>query len=314
MKISGFGILPAGAVLGGAAALLWPAPFAAGRNLIVPLLAMIMFGMGLTLTFADLRRVAERWRLIVLGVGLQFLVMPAAAWLVGRGLKLSTDELAGLVLVGTSAGGTASNVVCYLAGGDVALSVAMTSTSTALAVGAMPALTWAYLGAVVPVPAGGMLLSLLEIVLAPVLGGILINAFWGARLAWLKRSCPAVSTLGIIVIIAIIMGLNRESLLTTGGRVGLAVVLHNLIGLMLGYLGAWACGCEPRICRTIAIEVGMQNSGLSVALAIKHFSPAAAVPGAIFSVWHNVSGSLAAGYWRSRDARASLEPKAVNPV
>lgn len=274
-----------------------PGLFAPGVALILPLLGLVMLGMGMTLTWRSFAAVGTRPGRVGLGVALQYLVMPLAAWAVGLALGLPAELLAGLVLVGASPGGTASNVVCFLARGDVALSITLTAVSTLLAVVATPALTWFYVGERVPVPVWQMLGSILQVVLLPVALGVTINSLFGHRLAGVKHGFPAVSVLAILVIIAIVVALNRDDLAVMGWAVAIAVVLHNAIGLAAGYgLGRLLTGDE-RAARTLAIEVGMQNSGLAVALAAQYFSAAAALPGALFSVWHNLSGSMLAAWW-----------------
>jgi BASS family bile acid:Na+ symporter len=268
----------------------------------VPLLGVVMFGMGMTLTPQSFVEVLHRPRVVALGVALQFTIMPLAAFLVGRSLHLSTELLAGLVLVGSCPGGTASNVITYLARGDVALSITLTTISTLLAVLATPALSWLYLQQFIDVPVDAMLLSVLKIVLVPVVLGVVVNRLVGSRLRPLERLFPMISVIAICLIIGIIVAINAGELATIAWPVASAVVLHNLAGLVVGYALARGTGCDRRISRTLAIEVGMQNSGLGVALAIKHFSAAAAVPGALFSIWHNLSGSLLASLW-ARDAK-----------
>lgn len=283
-----------------------PDLFSEGKRLIVPLLLVIMLGMGMTLDAADFRRVLTRPKLILLGVMLQYTIMPLAAFLLSGLLQLSPELTAGMVLVGASAGGTASNVVTYLARGDVALSITLTMSSTLLAALLMPTLTWAYLGHLVPVPTGEMLLSVLQIVVAPVLIGVWLNSVLGTRLQPINRLFPLISMAAIVLIIAIIVSLNHERLTDIGLPLLIAVVMHNLIGLSLGYLVPRLLGHDAITCRTLAIEVGMQNSGLSVALAVKFFGTAAALPGALFSIWHNLSGSLLAGYWSGRERQAMV--------
>ncbi len=267
---------------------------------IVPLLSIVMFGMGLTLTAADFTRVARRPGVVALGTGLQFLIMPLAGWAVARALGLSDILTAGVVLVGCAPGGTASNVICYLARGDVALSITLTTVSTLLAVVATPALTWAYVGEAVQVPVASMMLSVLKIIIAPVVLGGLINTLFGRRLGPVKDAFPVISVAAIVVIIAIIVALNAGEIATLALPVVGAVVAHNLLGLALGYGVATAFGYDVRTRRTLAIEVGMQNSGLAVVLANQYFSAAAALPGAVFSIWHNLSGSALAGHWGRR--------------
>jgi BASS family bile acid:Na+ symporter len=267
---------------------------------IVPLLMMIMFGMGMTLTPADFRRVLKRPQAIAIGAALQFLIMPAAAFIVGYALRLPEALLIGLVIVGCCPGGTASNVISYLARADVALSISLTFVTTALGVVLTPVLIWLYVGANVPVPVASMLRSLLEIVFLPVLAGVMLNHFFGRRLVAVKNVFPLISVVSIVVVIGIVVALNEARIADSGLLAALAVALHNLLGLGLGYLCARACRMSAITARTVAIEVGMQNSGLGVALAMQYFSALSALPGALFSVWHNLSGSFLAWWWSHR--------------
>jgi len=229
--------------------------------------------------------------------------MPLSAFLISRSFGLSPEYIAGMVLVGSSAGGTASNVICYLARGNVALSITLTIASTLIAVFAMPALSLLYLHQIVHVPFLKMLFSILQMVLIPVLAGTTLNTLLSARIKKIGSVFPFVSTIAIVVIIAIIIGLNQTKLKEVGMIIVCAVMLHNLCGLLIGFWLPKSLGYDDRTCRTLSIEVGMQNSGLSVALAIKHFSVMAAIPGALFSIWHNLSGSFLAGYWSFKKSR-----------
>ncbi len=296
-------LFPAAALLAAAAGWSWPGVFAGLAPGIVPLLALVMFAMGLTLTPADFGRALRRPGVIALGVALQYAVMPAAAWLVAVVLGLPPLLLAGLVLVGASPGGTASNVIVFLARGDVALSVTLTAVSTLVAVFATPGLTLLYAGQSVPVPALDMLLSVARIVLLPVLAGVVVNRLLHRLVAPVQGLAPLVSMSGIVMIIAIVVALNAERLGEVGVLLVAAVVAHNALGLAAGYgLARLACR-DRRIARTLAIEVGMQNSGLAVALGAKYFGSLAALPGALFSVWHNLSGSALAALWARRPGR-----------
>jgi bile acid:Na+ symporter, BASS family len=293
-------LFPVWALLASLLAFAYPQPLVDLKAWILPLLGLVMLGMGATLTPAEFREVLRRPRLVALGAALQFGIMPLAGWTIGHLLGLPPVLLAGLVLVGASPGGTASNVICYLARGDVALSITLTTVSTLLAVVLTPLLTLLYVGERVPVPAGAMLLSILQVVVLPVALGVLLNRLAGERIGGLKRLFPLISVAAIVLIIAIIVALNRESLASLGAEAGLAVILHNGTGLAAGYALARLLGQDETRARTLAIEVGMQNSGLAVALAVKHFSAAAALPGALFSVWHNLSGSALAAWWSRR--------------
>ncbi|MEW8084281.1 MAG: bile acid:sodium symporter family protein [Candidatus Thiodiazotropha endolucinida] len=268
---------------------------------IVPLLGVVMFGMGMTLTWKNFTDILKKPVVIGFGVFMQYLVMPFAAWLIAVVSGLPPYLMAGLVLVGACPGGTASNVVCFLARGDVALSITLTTASTLLAIIATPILTWLYVGQKVPVPVASMLWSIFKIVLLPVTLGVLVNTLFGRKLGAFKHIFPLLSVLAIVVIIAIIVALNRSNLANLGMAIALAVIMHNLLGLMGGYWLPKLLGWDERVCRTLAIEVGMQNSGLGVALAVKYFSVAAALPGALFSIWHNLTGSMLAGYWSRRN-------------
>lgn len=283
-----------------ALALLWPGLFAWGGAFISPALGLIMFGMGMTLDWQDFRRAFTRWPSILLGLGLQYSIMPLLAVALGLGLGLPREALIGLVLVGASPGGTASNVLAYLARADVALSVLLTLCSTVLAPLATPALVELILGQRIEIDFLGMMQSVFWIVVFPLLDGLILRRLLKHRLAPVQRALPSLSILVISLVIACVMALNREAILGFPALVILAVTAHNLLGLGLGYGLTRLCGRGETEARTIAIEVGVQNSGLAVALAIKHFSVAAALPGALFSLWQNVSGAFLARFWAGR--------------
>ncbi|MCG8392846.1 MAG: bile acid:sodium symporter family protein [Pseudomonadales bacterium] len=293
-------LFPLWAVLFSLLAYWQPTLLAGGKAAIVPLLMLIMFGMGLSLTWEDFQRVLKQPGIIGLGVLLQYSLMPLIAFAVGTALQLPEEILVGLVLVGACPGGTASNVIAYLARANVALSVAITFASTLVAVAATPLLTWLYLGERIPVPVDGMLLSLLQIVLLPVVVGCFLNTRFQQQLTPLRHVFPLVSVMAIVVVIGIIVALNQARIAQAGLAVLVAVMAHNGLGLASGYGIARLLRQDKQTARTLAIEVGMQNSGLGVALAVKHFSAMAALPGALFSIWHNLSGSLLATIWRRK--------------
>lgn len=270
------------------------------KTWILPLLAVVMFGMGLTLHLSDFRNVFQMPRLIIAGVTLQYAIMPLTAVALSSLMGLDPLLTAGMVLVGTSPGGTASNVICYLAKGNVALSITLTAVSTFLAVILTPLLTELLASKSVAVPALDMLLSILFMVIIPVSAGLTLNHLAGGVLKPVRAVFPLLSVFTIIMIIAIIVALNAHQVHKIGATVLLAVILHNTAGLVLGYFASRVLGYGPAECRTLAIEVGMQNSGLAVALAIKYFTASAALPGAVFSIWHNISGSVLAGIWSHR--------------
>ena len=293
-------LFPVWAILLAVIAAFVPEFFTGLAGYIKTLLVIIMFAMGLTLTKDDFVRVVKTPKPIAVGVLLQFLVMPLAALLVSRVLGLSPELTIGMVLVGATAGGTSSNVMTWLAGGHVALSVSMTMVSTLISVVATPLITLLLLGQSIDVPVLGMLLSIAQLVVAPIVLGVVIHHLLGTHI---QRVEPALATLAmaaIVLIIAIVVALNAGRLSTLGPVVALAVIAHNGIGLAAGYGLARALRFDTRTARTIAFEVGLQNSGLAVTLANQFFTATSALPGSLFSVWHNVSGSLLAGYWKRR--------------
>jgi BASS family bile acid:Na+ symporter len=260
-----------------------------------------MFGMGLTLHLSDFKYVLQMPRLIFAGIALQYTIMPLTAVVLSNLMGLDPILTAGMILVGTCPGGTASNVICYLARGNVALSITLTAVSTFLAVILTPALTAELVSKTIDVPVVDMLLSILYMVIIPVSAGVVLNHVAGKILKPVRPVFPLLSVIAIVFIIAIIVSLNAQQVHQIGATVLIAVMLHNSTGLFLGYFTSRLLGYSPAECRTLAIEVGMQNSGLAVALAIKYFTATAALPGAIFSIWHNLSGSILAGFWSSRE-------------
>ncbi|MEM5419494.1 ketopantoate/pantoate/pantothenate transporter PanS [Paraburkholderia ferrariae] len=272
---------------------------------VTTLLMIIRLAMGVTLSFADFQRVFTRPAPVAAGIFLHYLVMPLAAWAIAKVLHMPPDLTAGMVLVGSVASGTASNVMIYLARGDVALSVTISALSTLVGVFATPLLTRLYVDASIVVDVHGMLVSILQIVGLPIAIGLVVNRLAGALVRRVEPVLPLVSMVSILAIIAAVVGGTHASIATVGPLVALGVVLHNGIGLLGGYWGGRLLGFDESVCRTLAIEVGMQNSGLAATLGKLYFSPLAALPGALFSVWHNLSGSVLAGYWAGKPARGS---------
>lgn len=283
-------------VVAGAVAMTWPAQVkAAVPTTCVPwLLGAVMFGMGLTLRGRDFALVLRRPRDVAIGVAAQFLCMPLLAWALVKGLRLPTELALGVILVGACPGGTASNVISFLAKGDVALSVTMTSCSTLLAPFATPAIVLLLAGKTIDVAARAMFLSIVKIVIAPIVVGVVVNGVFSAFAGAIRRAMPAFSTVVVAVIAASVMAAGAAKIRETAGLIALAVVLHNVLGMALGWGAGRLFGMGVARKRTLAIEVGMQNSGLAVSLAALHFAamPLAAVPGALFSVWHNFSGAV----------------------
>ncbi len=276
-----------------------------------PMLGVIMFGMGLTLDPGDFRVVFSRPKDIFTGCLAQFTVMPLLAWLLVKVFALPVDLALGVILVGCCPGGTASNVITYLAKGDLALSVGMTAVSTILAPLLTPLLTLLLAGTFVDVDAAAMLLSIVYVVIAPILGGFLVQKLFPAITARVTPYLPAFSSLVIAVVVAIIVSHTAGKLLNGGWLIFLVVALHNLLGLGLGFLVGWVLGLPLSKRAAISIEVGMQNSGLASSLATMHFAayPLATISGAIFSVWHNISGAIVARLYARAAERNQGLPK-----
>lgn len=260
------------------------------------LLMVVMFGMGLTLKLEDFKIVITRPKDIIVGCIAQFTIMPLLAFALGKIFGLDAGLLAGLVLVGTCPGGTSSNVMTYLGKGDVALSVGMTSVNTLLAPFLTPAITYLLLRTSITVDILSMFLSIIKVVIVPIALGFIINKFWGKYTQKAVNILPMVSVIAITMIVAAVVSHNAEKILSTGAIVFVIVILHNLLGYACGYgVGKLMKAPLPKK-KAMAIEVGMQNSGLATSLAGTAFPDLAmaTVPGAIFSVWHNISGAILA--------------------
>ena len=266
------------------------------------LLGVVMFGMGLTLNLQDFKIVFSRPKDVIIGCLAQFTVMPLLAWGLARLFSLDEALALGVVLVGCCPGGTASNVITYLAKGDLALSVGMTGVSTLFAPFLTPLLTWALAGKSVNVDVVGMLLSILWVVILPIVVGLIVKWLWPNFTKKATDYLPAFSSIAIATIVAIIISANANKLLAGGLIIVFVVILHNLFGLSMGYLIGRLLGLPEAKKRAISIEVGMQNSGLASSLATIHFAayPLATIPGAIFSVWHNLSGAAVAYLYSNR--------------
>jgi len=288
---------------GGAVALFFPAPFTGWSAFVTPALMVIMFGMGLTLTLPDFALVVRKPLPVLLGVVAQYVIMPLLGLGVSVLLQLPPALAAGVILVGCAPGGTASNVVTYLAKGDVALSVTMTSVSTLIAPLLTPLLTLWLAGQYMPVDAGSMAMSIVQIVLIPVVLGLVARYLVPSVVDKVLPALPWVSVLAITFVVVAVVSGSAAAIFSAGLLILLAVVLHNAGGYLLGYGAAKLFRLPIPSRRTMAVEVGMQNSGLAAGLAKQYFTPEAALPGAVFSVWHNVSGAVMAAIWRRSSAR-----------
>lgn len=261
------------------------------------LLMIVMFGMGLTMKLSDFAVVFKRPRDVIVGCLAQFIVMPLLAFLLGKIFGLSNELLVGVVLVGTCPGGTSSNVVTFLSKGDTAMSVGMTSINTLLAPLLTPVLTYMYLRTSVSVDVKSMFISIIQVVIIPIGLGLLINKIFGKYTEKIVDILPTVSVAAICLIVAAVVSHNSEKILTTGLIIFMIVILHNLLGYLCGFLIGLLFKMDLGRKKAVAIEIGMQNSGLATTLAGTAFPDMtmATVPGAIFSVWHNISGAILAG-------------------
>lgn len=260
------------------------------------LLMIVMFGMGLTLKLEDFKIVLTRPKDIIVGCIAQFTIMPLLAFALGKMFGLEAGLLAGIVLVGTCPGGTSSNVMTYLGKGDVALSVGMTSVNTLLAPLLTPAITYLLLRTSITVDVLSMFLSIIKVVIIPIALGFIINKFWGKYTQKATNILPMISVIAITMIVAAVVSHNAEKILSTGIIVFVIVILHNLLGYACGYGVGMLMKAPLSKKKAMSIEVGMQNSGLATSLAGTAFPDLAmaTVPGAIFSVWHNISGAILA--------------------
>ena len=277
------------AALGG---MFLPQWFVELKGYVLPLLMVVMLAMGLTLKPGDFYNLKHLKSAVAVGLLLQFTVMPMMALAVATVFQLNQDLTTGLVLVGSVAGGTASNVITLLARGNVALSVSMTAISTLVSVIMTPLLMTWLVGSTVAVPALAMIGSLFKIILFPVGLGVLCNVVIEGPVAKIRPVLPAFSVIAVAIIIATVVALNADRFTTVALWIFAATLVHNLSGMALGYWVAVMLGFNRVVCRTIAIEVGMQNSGLAATLALKFFGAATALPGAVFSIWLNITGSI----------------------
>ena len=286
-----------------AALALWQPEFFVWLKAYIPwILGIIMLGMGMTMTVDDFKGVLQSPKAVLIGVVAQFVVMPGLAYVLCKLFNLPSEIAVGVILVGCCPGGTASNVITYMAKGNVALSVACTSVSTLLAPVLTPAIFYLLASQWLKIDAASMFISILQVVLLPIVIGLILRT-------WLKRQVesyiqvmPLVSVIAIVAIVAAIIGGSKAAIFQSGLLILAVVVLHNGLGYLLGFTAARFFKLPYADSKAIAVEVGMQNSGLGVALAAVHFaaSPITAVPSAIFSLWHNISGPALATYWASK--------------
>ncbi|MFJ6753188.1 MULTISPECIES: bile acid:sodium symporter family protein [unclassified Streptomyces] len=295
-------VFPLLVIAAGAVGLLWPSQFTGWAPAVPWMLGVVMFSMGLTLTLPDFTAVAKRPWAVGLGLVAHYVIMPGLGWLIATVLDLPPQLAAGVILVGCAPSGTASNVVTFLARGDVALSVSVATVSTVLAPLITPPLTLLLAGQFLDVDAGVMVTDILKTVLLPVIAGLLVRVVAGRFVDKVLRALPWISAVTIAAIVLAVVSGSAAAIKDAAALVLLAVVLHNGLGLALGYAAGKVARLGRPASRAMAFEVGMQNSGLAASLATAHFSPAAALPAAVFSVWHNVSGAVVAA-WMARSSR-----------
>ncbi|MCP0885838.1 bile acid:sodium symporter family protein [Ligilactobacillus sp. WILCCON 0076] len=265
------------------------------------LLGIILFGMGLTLKLEDFERIIKKPIPVIAGTVAHYVIMPTLAWLLCLIFQLKGATAAGVILVGSCPSGTSSSVMAYLAGGDVALDVSIETLSTLLAPLALPGLLLLFAGKYVAIPTTSLFVSTIEIVLIPIILGVVIHSVFGRKIERITKALPLISQVAILMIIGAVISANHANLFTASTALVIPVVmLHNLSGYGLGYLFSRVIRLRDPQRKAITFEVGMQDSSLGATLAMKYFAPAAAIPSTIFSIWHNISGSVLSSYWRNK--------------
>ncbi|PTE43644.1 symporter [Staphylococcus equorum] len=264
------------------------------------LLGIVMLGMGLTIDPKDFKIVFQSPKCVIIGVILQYTIMPLAAFLIAKLFQLPPEIAIGVILVGCCPGGTSSNVMSYLANANVALSVAITSVSTLLAPFLTPALIYLFAHEWLQVSFMSMFWSVVQVILIPIAIGFILQKVFKKFADKTATALPIVSVIAISLILASVVGGSKSQILETGLLIFAVVILHNVVGYVLGYTLANIFKLERADKKAVSIEVGMQNSGLAVTLATVHFSPLSAVPGAVFSLVHNITGPVLAKYWNKR--------------
>ena len=288
----------------------FPAPFIQigsfkMKSLIVPLLQIIMFGMGTAMSIKDFYGVIKMPKGVLIGLLCQFTIMPVVGFSLATLFQFPSEIAAGVVLIGSSPSGLASNVMAYLAKANVALSVTLTAVATVLAPFMTPLLMEFFAGAFVPIDFWGMMLSIVKIVLLPIALGLIFNHFFHGKTPWLDKAMPVVSMTAIALIITVITAAGRDNLLTIGALLILTAIIHNLLGYFFGYWGCKLFRMKEQDCRTIALEVGMQNGGLASGIALEMGKVATVgLAPAVFGPWMNISGSSLASWWRDKKIKS----------
>ena len=278
----------------------FPAQLATVSQFVPNLLGIVMLGMGLTIDPKDFKIIFQAPRAVIIGVILQYTIMPIIAFAIAKLFNLPPEIAIGVILVGCCPGGTSSNVMSFLANANVALSVAITSVSTLLAPIITPALIFLFANQWLEVSFGSMLWSVVQVVLIPIIIGFILQKLFKNLATTTATTLPIISVVAISLILASVVGGSKTQILQTGLLIFGVVILHNIVGFALGYTFAKLFKLDRANKKAVSIEVGMQNSGLAVSLATVHFNPLAAVPGAVFSLVHNISGPILARYWSKK--------------
>lgn len=269
------------------------------------LLGIVMLGMGLTLTFNDFAEVTRNPKAVIIGVIAQFVVMPVIAFLLAKAFQLPPELAIGVILVGSCPGGTSSNVMTFLARGNTALSVACTTISTLLAPILTPAVFYLFASQWLDINATAMFVSVLKIVLLPIFAGVVIRSIFKQKIEQFSQTMPLLSVIAIVLIVGAVVSVSKDKIIESGLLIFAVVALHNGLGYLVGYGISKLFKLPEADSRAVSIEVGMQNSGLGAALAAVHFkaNPVIAVPSAVFSFWHNISGPILAMIFTARDSK-----------
>ncbi len=287
------------------------------KQLIVPLIQLIMFGMGATLAVSDFTRVFRMPWAVLIGIFLQFSIMPLLGFSLAKAFAFESSLAVGVILTGSCPGGVASNLMTYLSKGNVALSVTMTACSTLVAPIMTPLLMSMLAGTLVEIVFMDWVINIIKIVIVPIALGLIFNSVLRAlklRGAWIDRCLSLIAMAGICFILGIIIADSRDKLLTIGIALVAAAILHNLAGYLLGYFGGRLAKLDESSCRTVAIEVGLQNGGMATALAINTLKdPLAALAPAVFGPWMNISGSMLASWWGARPPTAETDVELATP-
>ena len=271
------------------------------KGLIVPLLMIIMFGMGCSMSFSDFVGVIKMPKGVIIGIICQFTIMPFIGYGLATASGLPPEIAAGIILVGCSPSGLASNVMSYISNSNLALSLTLTAVATLLAPLLTPLLMKLLANQLVPIDFLGMLQSIMKIVILPIILGLLFNHFFGGKFPWLDKAMPIISMVGIALIITIITAAGRDALMTIGLTLIAVVIVHNISGYFLGYGISRLLGLDQKSARTVAFEVGMQNGGLAsgIALEMGRVATMGLAP-AVFGPMMNITGSSLATWWRSK--------------